>query len=55
MRTCEPIYPPPGMNLEIPEWTPEIFFNKIGGGMNEHHDKFETIEEIFNSDYVIFL
>jgi hypothetical protein len=31
MRTCKPIYPPPGMDLEFPDWTPEEFLLRIGG------------------------
>lgn len=28
----KPIYPPPGYNLEIPNWTPAEFLEKIGLG-----------------------
>ncbi|KRW99545.1 hypothetical protein PPERSA_02403 [Pseudocohnilembus persalinus] len=50
-RTVTPIYPPPGLNLQIPEWEVEMFMKRIGGGCNEiATDKFETLQEVFESD-----
>ena len=49
MRVVHPVYPPPGLNLQIPEGlTPETFCNQIGGDCAEYADKFETIDELFN-------
>ena len=51
MRVVNPIFPPPGLNLQIPEGlTPEKFCKQIGGDCSEYSDKFETIEEVFNLD-----
>ena len=50
MRVVRPIAPP-GLNLEMPkDMTPELFMKQIGGDCEEIHDKFETMEEIFNED-----
>ncbi|EAR84232.1 IGR motif protein (macronuclear) [Tetrahymena thermophila SB210] len=48
-RTCVPIYPPPGLNLEIPDWDKELFLKRIGGGTSEYADKFDNLQEIFTS------
>jgi len=49
MRVVRPVYPPPGLNLQIPEgMTPEVFCKQIGGDCAEYADKFESIDEIFN-------
>ena len=51
MHVVRPIFPPPGLNLQIPEGlTPEKFCKQIGGDCAEYADKFETIEEVFNLD-----
>ena len=47
MLVVKPIYPPPGMNLEIPKWTKEDFLLRIGGDCHDCADKFETLDEIF--------
>ena len=46
-RTCIPMYPPPGFGLKVPEWEPEYFLLRIGGGCSEYADKFEKIEQMF--------
>ena len=46
---CMPVYPPPGLNLKLPDWTPEEYLYKIGGDTYEHADKFETLEEVFTA------
>ena len=49
MRVVNPVYPPPGLNLQIPaDMTPEKFCKQVGGDCAEYADKFETIDEIFN-------
>ena len=46
LRSVKPIAPI-GLDLTAPEgWTPEKFCKKIGGDCDEHHDKFETMEEV---------
>ena len=51
MRVVRQIYPPPGLNLQIPEGlTPETFCKQIGGDCAEYADKFETIDEVFKLD-----
>ena len=51
MRVVRPVFPPPGLNLQIPEaLTPETFCKQIGGDCAEYADKFETIGEVFNLD-----
>ena len=51
MRVVRPVYPPPGLNLQIPEgMTPEVFCKQIGGDCAEYADKFESMDEIFNFD-----
>lgn len=54
MRTITPIFPAPGYNLEVPDWTPEKFLKSIGGGTSEYADKFEKLEEIIKADRVYF-
>ena len=49
MRCIQPIYPPPGLNLQIPQTlTPEKYLKQIGGDCGEYADKFENINQIFN-------
>ena len=51
MKVVRPIFPPPGLNLEIPkDLTPEIFCKQIGGDCYEYAEKFETMEQVFNLD-----
>ena len=53
MRHVNPIFPPPGKNLQIPkDLTPETYLKSIGGDCGEYADKFETIDEVFNLDSV---
>ena len=48
MRVVHPVFPPPGLDLRIPEGlTPEKFCKQIGGDCHEYADKFETIDEVF--------
>ena len=55
LRSVEPIYPPPGLNLQLPgkgfckcvDWTPDYFLKQIGGDCGEYGDKFKNIQEIF--------
>ena len=42
MKSVNPIYPPPGMNLKLPEnLDVNTFFRQIGGDCEEYADKFE--------------
>ncbi len=51
MRVVRPIFPPPGLNLKIPEGlTAEQYCKQIGGDCAEYADKFENIEELFTLD-----
>jgi len=51
MRVVRPIFPPPGLDLKIPEGlTHEQFCRQIGGDCAEYADKFENIEEMFKLD-----
>mmetsp|Transcript_6408 Transcript_6408/g.7367 ORF Transcript_6408/g.7367 Transcript_6408/m.7367 type:complete len:99 (+) Transcript_6408:120-416(+) len=50
MIRVNPIYPPPGLNLELPSWTPEEYFLRIGGDCHDYADKFETLQEVFSLD-----
>ena len=53
MRVVRPIFPPPGLNLKIPEeLTAENFCKQIGGDCAEYSDKFESISEVFNLNSV---
>jgi len=36
------------------DWTPELFLKRIGGGCAEYAEKFETLEEVFKLDRVIY-
>eukprot|EP01017_Pseudomicrothorax_dubius_P034104 TRINITY_DN4634_c0_g1_i1.p1 TRINITY_DN4634_c0_g1~~TRINITY_DN4634_c0_g1_i1.p1 ORF type:complete len:138 (+),score=32.94 TRINITY_DN4634_c0_g1_i1:93-506(+) len=48
-RTIQPVFPPPGLDLQVPEgWTVEKFFQKIGGGLPEYADKFEDLKAVFD-------
>ena len=48
MRHVNPIYPPPGLNLQIPpNLTVETFCKQIGGDCYDVADKFSSMEEIF--------
>jgi 3-methyladenine DNA glycosylase/8-oxoguanine DNA glycosylase len=45
-----PTLPVPGLNLKAEEgWTPQKYLKKIGGDTEEYADKFESVQEIFNS------
>ena len=67
MKNLTPVYPPPGLNLELPgkyrvflalkriDWTPELFLKRVGGGCAEYADKFETLDEVFSLDKVNYL
>jgi len=46
-RTITQIWPPPGHDLKLPDWTPTDFCKRIGYGTVESADKFETLEEMF--------
>lgn len=46
-RSVKPIYPPPGENLKIPNWSVEKFFDKIGFGSKEYLSHFENMEKVF--------
>ncbi|TNV79422.1 hypothetical protein FGO68_gene1221 [Halteria grandinella] len=51
MRVVNPVFPPPGLNLQVPaDMTPEKFCKQIGGDCAEYADKFESIDEVFNFD-----
>ena len=53
MRVVHPIFPPPGLNLEIPkDLTPDTFCRQIGGDCYEYADKFENIDQVFTFDSV---
>ena len=53
MRVVNPVFPPPGLSLKIPEGlTVEKYCKQIGGDCFEYADKFETIDEVFNFDSV---
>lgn len=41
-RTIRKIYPAPGENLEVPDWTVSTFFSKIGMGSSEFSGNFEN-------------
>jgi len=47
LRTVQPVYPPPGLNLQIPEWKHEDFLMRIGGGCSDYADKFESLNQVF--------
>ena len=50
MRVVRPMAAP-GLEFKIPEdLEVEGFFRQIGGDCEEHADKFESIEEVFNED-----
>lgn len=45
-----PVNPPPGLFLKADEsWTPQKYLKKIGGDVEEYAEKFETVQEIFDS------
>jgi len=46
------VYPPPGKNLQLPNWTPEFFMKKIGGDCEEFGEKFKSLKEIFELNNV---
>ena len=52
-RTITPIYPPPGLNLTIPDWPIDQFMLKIGNGCSEYADKFEKLSELFEANRVL--
>lgn len=43
------IYPPPGNNLIIPDWEVNKFFDKLGYGLKEYSDKYESLKEVIES------
>ena len=47
MYNVKPISPPPGLNLKLPDWSVEEYLRRIGNDVEEHSDKFESLEEIF--------
>lgn len=48
MKATRPVFPPPGLNLVIPQdLTPENFCRQIGADCYEYAEKFETINEVF--------
>lgn len=46
MNHVNRIYPPPGENLVLPDWTVQHFFRKIGGDCEEFHENFSDLKEI---------
>ena len=52
-NSVRPIYPPPGDNLVIPDWTVEKFFDKIGFGSKEYMSNFEKLEDVFKMSSVL--
>ena len=48
-RTIKPVYPPPGLALELPDWPVEKFLASIGFGAKEHAEKFTNLEEVINA------
>lgn len=54
-RSIKKVYPPPGENLKLPDWTVEKYLQKIGMGAIEHIDSFETLEDIFKITSVLQL
>ena len=46
-RSIKPIFPPPGENLQIPNWSVEKFFSKIGYGSKEYITSFESLDHVF--------
>jgi hypothetical protein len=51
-RTIAPIFPPPGLDLKVPDWKVDKFMLRIGNGCSEYADKFETLDELFKADKV---
>ena len=52
MKTVRPIYPPPGMNLKLPDnLDVNTFFRQIGGDCEEYADKFEEggLQHVFRA------
>lgn len=50
MKTCKPVFPAPGYSLELPQWDVKTFFERLGGDLMDHADKFESVKEVFESD-----
>ena len=47
MKNVRRIFPPPGLDLKIPEdLEPEAFLKSIGGDCDEYADKFETMKDV---------
>ena len=44
------VYPPPGDDLVLPDWTVEKYLDKIGFGCIDHLDLFEgmDLEQVFH-------
>eukprot|EP00340_Litonotus_pictus_P006988 CAMPEP_0170518194 /NCGR_PEP_ID=MMETSP0209-20121228/3940_1 /TAXON_ID=665100 ORGANISM="Litonotus pictus, Strain P1" /NCGR_SAMPLE_ID=MMETSP0209 /ASSEMBLY_ACC=CAM_ASM_000301 /LENGTH=112 /DNA_ID=CAMNT_0010803661 /DNA_START=151 /DNA_END=489 /DNA_ORIENTATION=+ len=55
MKGVKPVYPPPGFNLEVPDWTPQKFMEQIGGDCLNSASNFETLKEIFNNSNSLYL
>lgn len=54
MRNVNPIYPPPGLNLQIPSsLTVEQFCKQIGGDCYDIADKFESMDQVMGLSSVI--
>ena len=50
LKNVNPILPPPGFGLELPEWTPTEYFRRIGGDCEEFGENFESLSEVFSED-----
>jgi hypothetical protein len=48
-RVIKPIYPPPGDNLQIPDWPVSTFLEKIGMGCEKFSSEFQSIQEVLSS------
>ena len=52
MHHFTPVYPPPGLNLQLPDWKPEYFMTQIGADCGDYGDKFKNLQEIFTFNSV---
>ena len=51
MKNVRRIFPPPGLDLRVPEGLePEAFLKSIGGDCDEYADKFETMKDVMEMD-----
>lgn len=56
MKNIKPIFPPPGLNLNIPpDWTTKKFFEKIGGDCYSFSENFPSVKEIFDNSNTVYL